>query len=41
MILLLFVGCLILGACIIEFVDCSIYNASMGNKKNKRKKIQK
>ena len=38
MLLILFVGGLILGACIIEFIDCSIYNASMNNKKDKRKK---
>ena len=38
MLLILFVGGLILSACIIEFIDCSIYNASIGNNKNKRKK---
>lgn len=39
MLLILFVGGLILGACIIELVHCWIYNASMDNKtKNKRKK---
>lgn len=36
--LILFVVCIILGACIIELVDCSIYNASIGNNKHKRKK---
>lgn len=41
MLLILFVGGLILGACIIEFVHCWIYNGSIGNKKNKRKKDTK
>jgi len=39
MLLILFVGGLILGACIIELIVCSIYNASIGkNNKHKRKK---
>ena len=38
MLLILFVGGLILGACVIELVHCWIYNASFGrNDKNKRK----
>ena len=37
--LIIFVACLILGACIIELVHCWIYNASIGkNNKHKRKK---
>ncbi len=38
MLLILFVGGLILGATLIELVHCWIYNASMSNKKDKRKK---
>ena len=42
MLLILFVGGLILGACIIELVHCWIYNASIGrDDKNKRKKKDK
>lgn len=37
MLLILFVGGLILGACIIELIVCSIYNASIGNDKYKYK----
>lgn len=40
MLLILFVGGLILGAILIEIIDCLIYNASIDNK-NKHKKIQK
>ena len=38
MLLILFVGGLILGAVLIEVIDCSIYNQFIGNNKNKRKK---
>lgn len=42
MLLILFVGGLILGACIIETIHCLIYNSSIGrDDKNKRKKIKK
>lgn len=42
MLLILFVGGLLLGACIIESVHCWIYNGSIGrDDKNKRKKIKK
>ena len=37
MLLILFVGGLIFGACIIEFIDCSMYNAAIGNDKYKHK----
>jgi len=37
MLLILFVGGLILGAWIIELIDCSMYNAAIGNDKYKHK----
>lgn len=38
MLLILFVGGLILGACIIELIVRSMYNAAIGNDKYKHKK---
>jgi hypothetical protein len=41
MLLILFVGGLLLGACIIELIHCWIYNGSIGNKPKHKKKIKK
>jgi hypothetical protein len=41
MLLILFVGGLLLGACMLELVHCWIYNGSIGRDKNKHKRKHK